>query len=484
MNNDSFTPQNHEPETQCTAGKHQQAEAWQQDETQQTPEIRKDGEARERPTTQQAPAAQQQPAAANASYLTMQPQMQPQPYPVNGMQPMYYQSVSTTPQANFAGAPGVTKARKPVNIHDPITRTDKISLVCALALALLWSFCVSPIWISTEFVFIGGMAFSGCLLAFLACAWFLRSKTGHDLSKPPMSRWSFVLLGLTVALMCVPGLTQSMWIRPLNTCALAVMLPLTYLSLSGYNGELFSLPAIGRAIGTFLTEQFRNWLFVGKVFSASTKNRKYSMANIATGAVCACAVLTFAIPALSAADERFSQLAEKLLGFLLHLNEPRPIINIARFILVVPIAFSLLYGLRHPAKKTDMRIKPIDVSAPVTTLNTMLGMLDAVYLIFVAVESSYLFGGKEALEGSGGYATYAREGFFQLVAVTAVNLIIVMVCIHLRKGHKRATSLLTLELTLVASTTVMLVSAAWRMSMYIGEYGLSRLRILTIWAWQ
>ncbi|MBB2955848.1 hypothetical protein FHX77_001281 [Bifidobacterium commune] len=195
---------------------------WQQNETQQTPEIQKDGEAQEQPTTQQAPAAQQQPAAANASDLTMQPQ----PYSVNGMQPMYYQSVNTTPQANFVGAAGATRARKPVKIHDPITRTDKISLVCAPALALLWSFCVSPIWISTEFAFIGGMAFSGCLLAFLVCAWFLRSKTGHDLSKPPMSRWLSALLGLTVALMCVPGLTQSMWIHPLTLAHSPLCCPL------------------------------------------------------------------------------------------------------------------------------------------------------------------------------------------------------------------------------------------------------------------
>jgi hypothetical protein len=111
----------------------------------------------------------------------------------------------------------------------------------------------------------------------------------------------------------------------------------------------------------------------------------------------------------------------------------------------------------------------------------MLVMLDAVYLVFVAIQSSYLFGGKDTLERFGGYATYARAGFFQLVAVTAINLIIVMVCIHVRKDHGQATSLLALELVLIASTAIMLVSAAWRMSLYVGEYGLSRLRILTFW---
>ncbi|MBB2955847.1 hypothetical protein FHX77_001280 [Bifidobacterium commune] len=105
------------------------------------------------------------------------------------------------------------------------------------------------------------------------------------------------------------------------------MLSLTHLSLSDYNGELFSLPAIGRVISTFLTEQFRNWLFVGKVFSASTKTASIPW-PISPLEQYARAVLAFAIPTLSAADERFSQLAEKLLGFLLHLNEPRPIINI------------------------------------------------------------------------------------------------------------------------------------------------------------
>jgi hypothetical protein len=111
----------------------------------------------------------------------------------------------------------------------------------------------------------------------------------------------------------------------------------------------------------------------------------------------------------------------------------------------------------------------------------MLVLLDAVYLAFVVVQSSYLFGGPGALGLVGGYAAYARSGFFELVGVAALNLAVVLTCIWSRADATRSRVICTLELALVGSTAVMLVSAAWRMGLYVGEYGLTRLRLLTIW---
>jgi hypothetical protein len=379
------------------------------------------------------------------------------------------------------GVANIGETAKAAIRHEPLTRADKACLACALALSLLWTICVSPLWVSAGLMLFGGMALSVCMLAFLACAWFLRSKREPNPSAHATSRWSYVLLAYTVALMCVPGLTQSIWIRSLNACVLATVMPLTFLSLSDYDGELFSPRGVLHGIATIFVEQFRHWPVLGRVISSCSKGRGHSMRNIAIGAACASAILIVVVPWLASADENFSHLTSQFFDSLPNINHAHPIMNIIRFVLVVPITFSLLFALRHPRQKKASNTKKFQYSVSVATLNTMLVMLDAVYLVFVAIQSSYLFGGKDALDRFGGYATYARTGFFQLVAVTAINLIIVMVCIHLRKDHEQATSLLVLELVLIASTAIMLVSAVWRMSLYVGEYGLSRLRILTFW---
>ena len=82
---------------------------------------------------------------------------------------------------------------------------------------------------------------------------------------------------------------------------------------------------------------------------------------------------------------------------------------------------------------------------------------------------------------AGGFAEYARSGFFQLVKVSAVNLITLLLAVRLlpEKGGAVARGL---GIVLVVFTGVLLVSAAYRMGLYISVYGLSVKRLLTLWA--
>ncbi|WEV74658.1 DUF4173 domain-containing protein [Bifidobacterium sp. ESL0798] len=376
----------------------------------------------------------------------------------------------------------------------PLTKADKASLICAVALSLLWCVCVSPVRVSGYFAVCGGVALSVCLLAFLGCAWSLRWRKETEKARKTknlkgtkrlnlqMPKSSYALLFCTAALMLVPAFSQAVWIRAINACGLAIALPLTFLSLSGEGeDELFRLRGILRGVGTFIAEQFRHWSILGRVATSWVHGRGRKAGGIAIGAVCAAAVLVIVVPALSSADENFELIVNSLFQGLTHFDLGPRVLDILRFVAIIPLAFSLLFGLRHPRRKVDLGTSISHHHASTATLNTMLAMLDAVYLVFVAIQSTYLFGGVNTLERFGGYAAYARAGFFQLVGVTAINLIIVMACLYLHKHEKRAKSLLTLELMLVTSTTVMLVSAVWRMSLYVNKYGLTRLRLLTYW---
>ena len=57
---------------------------------------------------------------------------------------------------------------------------------------------------------------------------------------------------------------------------------------------------------------------------------------------------------------------------------------------------------------------------------TVTGMLTVLYLVFSVIQIVYLFLGQMQLPTGYTYAEYAREGFFQLLAVSVMNLIIVL----------------------------------------------------------
>ena len=114
---------------------------------------------------------------------------------------------------------------------------------------------------------------------------------------------------------------------------------------------------------------------------------------------------------------------------------------------------------------------------------TVLAVLDVLYAFFLAVQCAALFGGADYLAQVGiSYASYARSGFFQLVAVAAVNLACLLACLALCKGEGRGLRMVqVLGTLLVAASGVLLVSALWRMNLYVGAYGLSFKRALTYW---
>lgn len=113
----------------------------------------------------------------------------------------------------------------------------------------------------------------------------------------------------------------------------------------------------------------------------------------------------------------------------------------------------------------------------------VLAVMDCLYAFFLVVQSAALFGGERYLAAAGvSFAEYARSGFFQLVAVAALNLTLVMACIQISPRVGRGWRWVgILSTVLIGESLVLLVSAAWRMTLYVGRYGLSLRRFLTYW---
>lgn len=113
----------------------------------------------------------------------------------------------------------------------------------------------------------------------------------------------------------------------------------------------------------------------------------------------------------------------------------------------------------------------------------ILAALDALYLLFLAVQSTGILGGEAYLAQRGiSYAQWARSGFFQMVGVTVVNLTAILTALWAARPNGRLwTVLRSLSALLLAESLVLLGCAAWRMTLYVQAYGLSFKRCLTYW---
>ena len=108
-------------------------------------------------------------------------------------------------------------------------------------------------------------------------------------------------------------------------------------------------------------------------------------------------------------------------------------------------------------------------------------VLDLLFLSFVLVQLTVLFGGRAHVLATQGltYAQYARQGFWQLLVVTVLTLAVIAVAMR-AAPRTTPSDLLIVRLLLALLCLLALVvvaSAIHRMSLYEQQYGFTRLRL-------
>jgi len=100
---------------------------------------------------------------------------------------------------------------------------------------------------------------------------------------------------------------------------------------------------------------------------------------------------------------------------------------------------------------------------------------------FVAVQVTVLFGDRDYVMRTVGltFAQYARKGFWQLLVVTLLTLVVMAVAVRVapRAGRGDRILLRVLLGALATGALVVVTSALWRMSVYEEAYGFTRLRV-------
>ncbi|WP_320068973.1 DUF4173 domain-containing protein [Micromonospora sp. RTGN7] len=139
------------------------------------------------------------------------------------------------------------------------------------------------------------------------------------------------------------------------------------------------------------------------------------------------------------------------------------------------------YLLAAPADLDGLRAAP---ARPVRRLEwaVPLALLDALFAAFVLVQLTVLFGGPAHVLRTAGlsYAQYARGGFWQLLAVSALTLLVIAGAARWAPRDTRADRLLFRVLvgTLTVLSLVVVASALYRMQVYADAYGATRLRLV------
>ncbi len=282
-------------------------------------------------------------------------------------------------------------------------------------------------------------------------------------------------------------LCSNAWLYFLNAFAALCAVILAAFSLSGQLRYGAATAAqFFEAIGLFFLSIFR-WFFAPfRALGTQLRGDRKRLYGVLIGLACAIPILAIVLMLLSSADAVFGGIFTSIADWLRETNLLHWLWWLVRLLFVALLFCSGLYFLTQPraaaAPQAQAAAQP-QQERSATPFLTVLVLLNVVYAVFAVIQVVYLFGGAETAAMQGGYAQYARSGFFQLVGVAAINLIAVLLTAlwlpRCAPGPKRA--LQVLSLLLGALTLVILASAVYRMGLYISVYGLSLLRLLTLW---
>lgn len=236
---------------------------------------------------------------------------------------------------------------------------------------------------------------------------------------------------------------------------------------------------LGKYMGSIVVMTFACIGEVGRPFSDGKRYRKNHPGKgskrlwaAVIGFIIAMPLFFVVLLLLASADAVFRQMVYKPLEKISFGS----IVSVASQIAFIFFAsYSVLSYLCGRTLKEE--VKDRRTGEPVMAI-TVTGLLTLLYLVFSGVQIGGLFLNKLQLPADYTYAMYAREGFFQLLTVGFINLVIVLVCM----GCFRESRILKAILTVMSLCTfVMIASSVMRVVIYIHYYYMTFERLLALW---
>jgi hypothetical protein len=286
----------------------------------------------------------------------------------------------------------------------------------------------------------------------------------------PLSRWQATAAGASIALLGVAAVRSAPWL-----VALCVIGSLLLGALAVVGARTWTGIALGAVSGGLALRRTLRWVSptVARLPVRGVRSsRAWLVVLVTLGLVSLFGAL------FAAADPAYAAVLDDVAAAL---DVPNVV---PRLLLLAVVTAATLVGafLAHQPPSTDALApgpgRPVrrwEWTIPLT-------VLDLLFLSFVLVQLTVLFGSRDHVLRTEGltYAEYARHGFWELLVVTALTLVVIAFAVRTapRSTSSDQVVVRVLLAALCLLALVVVASAVHRMSLYEQEYGFTRLRLL------
>ncbi len=368
-------------------------------------------------------------------------------------------------------------AKMPQKISKPpliYVQSDLIMLIICLILGYL----AIKFVLATEL----GIATSIYIIAVIGLFFYWLIKNKFEFSKLSWPYLAFIFSGAVYCLVFDNWLFKILFLT-----ITAILIP--YLLLIAQNarlenklGDYFIFDIIKGLIKT----PFSHYSAAGNLLYQHSKNSQNwrGIMIIGLGLLIAAPITLIILNLLLSADQAFNNLWHYISDSFFN----QIFTNIWQFIAALPFSFylfALFFNSQKPLKADDEIIKANArqqklKSLPSLALIGAITPILLIYILFFIAQSAYYLAAFQGLVPDGySHATYAREGFFQLCNVSAINLALIIISLVFAKNKSRILKIY--HFSLAFSSMVLIVISLRKMFLYIGEYGLTSLRVYTSW---
>lgn len=358
------------------------------------------------------------------------------------------------------GEPGFSVVSRRIWPLNPLAAAPLPFLLIALGVGLIGTAVWRPTEYSIGYPVVGVLVFAAV----------------YGMAGRRPGRYESLGIALTLALLTVPAVLAAPW---LNSLCIVTAWVTGWHTLVG--GRTWTAVTAGAFVAWAMPARVIGWAqrAVPRRVQIPQLGR-IALVGALTGA------LVFVFGGLFAgADPAFGKLVESLVPSF---DTEDIVSRTVVFALVLVFVLGGGYLVRFPPK-LDALAPARRSTVPRWEWAVPLVVLDGLFLVFVAVQATVLFGGHAHVLATQGltYAEYARQGFWQLLWVSALTMLVIGAVIRVaaRETASDRRMLRILVGTLCGTSIVVVISAIHRMWVYQDAYGFSteRLMVITIELW-
>ncbi|WP_163831976.1 DUF4153 domain-containing protein [Spartinivicinus ruber] len=222
-------------------------------------------------------------------------------------------------------------------------------------------------------------------------------------------------------------------------------------------------------------------------FTAINSTKRHYLRSIIFGLLWATPLLLLFGGLLITSDPRFQNFAENFFAF----NANEIILTGLEFgcywlITLVFFYLTLAPGLGQakPSNELLNTTERAPVAIDSIQVLTVLASINLLFFAFIGVQLTYFFGGDKLVLGTNNlsYATYAKQGFWELVfvAILVIPVLLVVDALQTNKPSNIKKWCIRLSVLTIVATAIIELSALHRMALYLKNYSLTELRFYSI----